>query len=113
MADRTAIARVSKKHRGAGNMQHIGLGRTLEGTRIIMLITGLNLRAIHATTGEIIRTLIIDPERRYHGTGARIGGPTGTRKPRRTKPGSRFGPSSMSRNITERPWQGSNLRHTV
>ena len=40
-----------------------------------MLIDDLDVRVIHATTGEIIRTLTIDPNRRYHGTGAPIGGP--------------------------------------
>ena len=53
----------------AGQLHHIGLGRTLDGTRIIMLINDLDVRIIHATTGEIIRTLTIDPNRRYHGTG--------------------------------------------
>ena len=67
-------------------MHHIGLGRTLDGTRIIMLIHDLNIRVIHATTGEIIRTLTIDPNRRYHGTGQPPGGPKGPRKPRRSEP---------------------------
>ena len=35
-----------------------------------MLINDLDVRLIHATTGEIIRTLTIDPTRCYHGTGA-------------------------------------------
>ena len=52
-----------------GLMHHIGLGRHLHGTPIIMLINDLNVRVIHATTGEIIRQLTIDPTRRYHGTG--------------------------------------------
>jgi hypothetical protein len=34
-----------------------------------MLIDHLNVRIIHAATGEIIRTLTIDPNRRYHPTG--------------------------------------------
>jgi transposase InsO family protein len=69
-----------------GHMHHIGLGRTLDGTRIIMLIHGYNVRVIHHTTGEIIRTLTIDPERRYHGTGKPPGGPKGPRKPKRSGP---------------------------
>lgn len=69
-----------------GRLHHIGLGRTLDGTRIIMLIHGYDIRIIHATTGEIIRTLTINPERRYHGTGRPPGGPKGPRKINRTKP---------------------------
>jgi hypothetical protein len=67
-------------------MHHIGLGRTLDGTRVILLIADLDIRVIHATTGEIIRALTIDPQRRYHGTGKPTGGPKGPRKIRRTKP---------------------------
>ncbi len=52
-----------------GHMHHIGVGRTLDGTRVLLLIHGYDIRIIHATTGEIIRTLTINPERRYHGTG--------------------------------------------
>jgi hypothetical protein len=69
-----------------GGMHHIGLGRTLDGTRIIMLIHHLDIRVIHATTGEITRSLTIDPNRRYHGTGQPTGGPKGPRKPRRSEP---------------------------
>ena len=69
-----------------GHMHHIGLGRTLDGTRIILLIDGYNVRIIHAATGEIIRTLTIDPAKRYHGTGRPPGGPKGPRKTNRTGP---------------------------
>ena len=51
-----------------------------------MLIDDLDVRVIHATTGEIIRQLTIDPTRRYHGTGAPIGGPRRPYGPRKTKP---------------------------
>jgi len=69
-----------------GNMHHIGLGRTLDGTRIVLLIHGYDIRVIHAATGEIIRTLTINPERRYHGTGQPTGGPKGPRKIKRSGP---------------------------
>ena len=69
-----------------GLMHHIGLGRTLDGTRVVLLIDGYDIRVIHATTGEIIRHLVIDPERRYHGTGNPTGGPKGPRKIKRTEP---------------------------
>ena len=82
--DRISNGRVSL--RIAGNMHHIGLGRTLDGTRVILLIADLDVRVIHATTGEIIRTLTINPQRRYHGTGRPPGGPKGPRKTRPTEP---------------------------
>ena len=69
-----------------GHLHHIGLGRTLDGTRIIMLLNGYDVRVIHAATGEIIRTLTINPQRRYHGTGRPPGGPKGPRKTNRTGP---------------------------
>ena len=82
--DRIQSGRVSLRING--QMHHIGLGRTLDGTRVIMLIDGYNTRIIHAATGEIIRTLTINPERRYHGTGRPTGGPKGPRKIKRTGP---------------------------
>jgi hypothetical protein len=70
----------------AGRLHHIGLGRPLDRTPVIMLIDDLDVRLIHATTGEIIRTLTIDPNRSYHGTAAPIGGPTGPRKTKDPNP---------------------------
>jgi transposase InsO family protein len=72
--------------RVGGVLHHIGLGRHLHGTRIIMLVDDLDVRVIHATTGELLRTLTIDPTRRYHGTGAPIGGPRRPYGPRKTRP---------------------------
>ena len=68
-----------------GHLHHIGVGRTLDGTRIILLIDGYNIRIIHASTGEIIRTLTINPELRYHGTGKPVGGPRRPYGPRKNK----------------------------
>jgi transposase InsO family protein len=70
----------------AGQLHYIGVGRHLHGTPIIMLVNDLDVRIIHATTGEIIRTLTIDPTRRYHGTGAPIGGPKRPYGTRKTEP---------------------------
>ncbi|HSL58982.1 MAG TPA: IS481 family transposase [Acidimicrobiales bacterium] len=67
-------------------LHHIGLGRTLDQTPVILLIDDLDVRVIHATTGELLRALTIDPNRRYHGTGRPPGGPTGPRKPRQPGP---------------------------
>jgi transposase len=69
-----------------GQLHHIGLGRTLDRTPIVMLITGYDVRVIHATTGEIIRALTIDPERRYHGTGNPRNPPRPSRKTQRPEP---------------------------
>jgi transposase InsO family protein len=82
--DRITDGRVSL--RIAGQMHQIGLGRTLDGTRVILLIADLDVRVIHATTGEIIRTLTINPRHHYHGTGKPPGGPKGPRKIKRTGP---------------------------
>lgn len=68
-----------------GELHHIGLGRTLDRTPVIMLITGHHVRVIHAQTGEIIRQLTINPERRYHGTGQPRGGPRRPYGPRKTR----------------------------
>ena len=72
-----------------GRLHHIAIGRAHTGTRIIMLIADLDVRVIHAGTGEILRHLTVDPERRYHGTGRPTGGPRrpyGPRKTKRTEP---------------------------
>ena len=68
-----------------GHLHHIGVGRPLNGTRVVLLIDGYDVRVIHASTGEIIRTLTIDPEHRYHGTGKPIGGPRRPYGPRKNK----------------------------
>jgi len=102
--DRIHNGRVSL--RVDGQMHHIGLGRTLDGTRIIMLIAGYDIRVIHATTGEIIRALTIEPNRRYHGTGRPPGGPKGPRKPQRPKSDAGFRSSSMTRDLTRERMTG-------
>jgi hypothetical protein len=50
-----------------------------------MLIDDLDVRIIDAITGEITRTLTIDPNGHYHGTGAPVGGPRRPYGPRKTK----------------------------
>lgn len=44
-----------------GRMHHIGIGRT----HAILLIQDLNVRVVNAITGELLRELIIDPEKDY------------------------------------------------
>jgi transposase InsO family protein len=60
--------------RHKGRLHHIGIGRTHARTPILMLINDLDIRIIHATTGEIIRELILNPDIDYQ--------PRGVRKPR-------------------------------
>lgn len=59
-----------------GQLHTIGIRRTHAGTHILMLVQDLHVRVVHATTGEILRELTLDPHRTYHGTGR----PPGPRK---------------------------------
>ena len=43
----------------------IGIGRAHARTRIVMLITGPDIRIINPTTGELLRHLTLDPTRTY------------------------------------------------
>jgi transposase InsO family protein len=54
-----------------GRLHHIGVGRTHARTPILMLINGCDIRIIHATTGEIIRELILNPNVDYQARGVR------------------------------------------
>lgn len=53
-----------------GKMHHIGLGRTLARTHVLILAQDLEVRVINAITGELIRELTINPDRDYQPTGA-------------------------------------------
>jgi transposase InsO family protein len=57
--------------RHAGRLHHIGIGRTHARTPILMLINGCDIRIIHATTGEILRELILNPAVDYQAQGVR------------------------------------------
>ena len=86
-----------------GHLHHIGIGRPLAGTPIVLLIHDLDIRIIHATTGEIIRHLTLDPDRRYQPTGNQRGGPrTPLRTPKNktTRTLMRVRALPMSRDIT-------------
>jgi len=69
---------VSLRHNG--RLHHIGIGRTYEGTCVILLIQDLEIRVVNAITGELIRELILNPHIDYQPTGAPKGP---TRTPRR------------------------------
>lgn len=61
--------------RHQGRLHTIGIGRTHAGTHILMLVQDTHVRIIHATTGELLRELTLDPTRTYHGTGRPPGPP--------------------------------------
>jgi transposase InsO family protein len=56
--------------RVGGRLHHIGLGRTLARTPVVVLVHDLEVRVAHAATGELIRSLVIDPTKDYQATGA-------------------------------------------
>jgi transposase InsO family protein len=60
--------------RHKGRLHHIGVGRTHARTPVLMLINGLDIHIIHATTGELIRQLSLNPAVDYQ--------PRGIPKPR-------------------------------
>ena len=64
-------------------LHHIGIGRTHAGTCVILLIQDLQIRVVHAATGELLRELILDPTRDYQPTRAPKGP---TRPPKRQQP---------------------------
>jgi len=58
-----------------GKLHHIGIGRIHEGTRVLLIVEGLDIRVLDATTGDTLRELTLDPTRDYQPTG-RPKGPT-------------------------------------
>ena len=62
-----------------GKLHHIGVGRTHARTHVILLVADLNIRVVNALTGELLRDLILDPNRDYQPTGAPKG-PTRRRR---------------------------------
>lgn len=77
--DRVRHDRVDKSGkitlRHQGRLYSIGVGRTHTRTRVIVLVQDLNITIINAATGELLRELVLDPTKRYQGTG-RPPGPT-------------------------------------
>jgi len=49
----------------AGQLRHIGIGRTYARTRVILLVHDLHVRVVNAATGELLRDLIVDPSKDY------------------------------------------------
>jgi transposase InsO family protein len=70
--DRTRHDKIDKAGsvtlRVAGQLRHIGVGRTYARTDVILLVQDLHVTVINAATGELLRDLIIDPRRDYQPT---------------------------------------------
>jgi Integrase core domain len=56
--------------RVAGRLHHLGVGRTHARTRVVLLVQDLHVRVVNATTGELLRQLVLDPTKDYQPTGA-------------------------------------------
>ncbi len=69
--DRTGL--VSLRH--SGRLHHIGIGRPYAGTRVLLLVQDLNIRVINAGSGELLRELVLNPDRDYQPTGRPPGHP--------------------------------------
>ena len=61
--------------RVAGQLRHIGVGRTYARTDVILLVHDLHVRVVNAATGELLRELTIDPRQDYQPTGRPPGPP--------------------------------------
>jgi Integrase core domain len=67
--------------RHGGKLHHIGAGRTHARTHVLLLVQDLHIRVINAATGELIRELVLDPDRDYQPTGRPPGPPKGRERP--------------------------------
>ena len=61
--------------RVAGQLRHIGVGRTYARTEDILRVQDLHVTIVNAATGEILRDLMIDPRKDYQPTGRPPGPP--------------------------------------
>ena len=48
-----------------GRLHHIGIGRAHARTHVLLLVQDRDIRVVNATTGDLIRELILDPSRDY------------------------------------------------
>jgi hypothetical protein len=51
------------------------------GTRVLLLVQDLDIRVINAATGELIRELVLDPDKNYQPAGRPSGWPKNTADP--------------------------------
>jgi transposase InsO family protein len=71
-----ATGLVTLRHKG--RLHHIGIGRPHAGTRVRLLVQDLHIRVINASTGELLRELVLNPDKRYQPTGKPSGWPKKT-----------------------------------
>jgi hypothetical protein len=88
-----ATGLVTLRHNG--KLHHIGIGRAHAGTRVLLLVQDLDIRVVNAGTGELIRELVLNPDKNYQPTGRPSGWPKKTPRPLRG-----FAVSSISCDIT-------------
>jgi transposase InsO family protein len=48
-----------------GRLHHIGIGRAHARTHVLLLVQDRDIRVVNATTGDLIRELVLDPSRDY------------------------------------------------
>jgi len=51
-----------------GKLHHIGMGRALKGTRVVLLVADRDIRVV-SEDGELLRALTLDPSRDYQARG--------------------------------------------
>jgi transposase InsO family protein len=51
-----------------GRLHHIGIGRAHARTHVLLLVHDRDIRIVNATTGQLIRELVLDPTRDYQPT---------------------------------------------
>jgi Integrase core domain len=92
--DRTAdthhrVRRDRIDHSGVVTLRHGGklhhIGRTHARTHVLLLVQDLHIRVINAHTGELLRELVLNPDRDYQPTGRPPGPPPATPRPPRRK----------------------------
>jgi transposase InsO family protein len=62
-----------------GRLYHIGIGRPHARTHVLLLARDRNIRIINAATSELLRDLVLDPDRNYQPTGRPHNWPRQTR----------------------------------
>lgn len=76
-------------------LHHIGIGRDHRGKRVIVLRAGLEVRIL-TPDGELLRQLLLDPNKTYHGTGRPPGPPKGRPLGKRNRATVYDGPTQRS-----------------
>lgn len=69
---------VTLRHKG--KLHHIGIGRIHARKRVILLVQDLHIRVVDKHTGELLRELILNPNKDYQGTGKPPGPPPKRKK---------------------------------